>query len=127
PLAARALEKLRLARDLHDVLVALHAHRGAAVPVLVTHEEDLLREERVRGADDRADVEGVLRATDRDPERMADALELASDLVERHAERRDLGHAPDRGLRPSRSQAPRGRIPIARDRGVTSGAGRTAL
>src|SRR5690606_24962255 len=92
PFALRAGDEVFLGGDLDDVLVALHPHRGAPVPLLVADQDDLLREERVRGADDRADVEGVLRAADRDPGGMADAVERALDLVERHAERWHVGH-----------------------------------
>ena len=86
--AVDLLEEL-LVGALDHVLVLAHAHRGALVIGLGPDEEDLLHEERVGDADDRADVERVLRADDRDRHVAPHRVELGADRVRRHPERRD--------------------------------------
>ena len=54
---------------LDDVLVPVHPHRPALVVALVADQHDLAHQERVRDADDGADVERVAGAQHRDAER----------------------------------------------------------
>ena len=66
-----------------DVLVAVGDHRAAPVPAAVADDVDLAGEERVRGADDRADVEVVLPVLDRDVEVVPASVEVGDDRVHR--------------------------------------------
>jgi len=85
-----ARQELLLVGHGDDVLEALHPHRRALVVGLAADEQDLARQERVRDADDRADVERVARAQHGHAERPAQPRQRAPDLVERQVERRDL-------------------------------------
>jgi hypothetical protein len=64
-----------------DVLVAVGDHRAAAVPAAAAHDVDLRRQERVRVAHDRSDVEVVLPVLDRDVERVPARVEVGHDRV----------------------------------------------
>jgi Thioesterase-like superfamily len=68
-------------RVVADVLVAVGDHGAAAVPAAAADDVNLRREERVRVAHDRADVEVVLPVLDRDVERVAAGVEVGDDRV----------------------------------------------
>ena len=65
-----------------DVLVAVGDHRAATVPAPVADDVHLRGQERVGGADDRADVEVVLPVLDRDVEVVPAEVEVGDDRLE---------------------------------------------
>src|SRR5699024_11454236 len=64
-----------------QMLIAVRHHRPAAVPPATAHDVHGGRIERVRRADDGADVEIVLPVLDRDVETVATRVEVRHDRI----------------------------------------------
>ncbi len=126
--AARSATRLVVAH----VLVAVGDHRAAPVPPTVADDVHLGGEERVGGADDRADVEVVLPVLDRDVEVVPAGVEVGDDRLHRpvavavdDVAAVALGRAARRRTARPVGHSPRPR-PDARPRAARAASGRTA-